>query len=219
MSKNKGRIILVLVVLVPVLWVLIWKTGEHKLKPVKIYGDEEMDGSFTPWIIPDFSFIDQNGDSVSLKNFENQVFVANFFYATCPTICPKMQNNVHLVVDKFKNNPAVAFISHTVNPEHDSVEVLKDYANRYGYPADKWEFVTGNKREIYRMAEDYYHVVSTQSDGEADFIHSTIAVLVDKDHRVRGMYETSSPAFYSEITAAIKALIKEYQLKENDKKQ
>lgn len=218
MAKYKSRIVILLLFLVPVFWILIWKTGEHVLEPAEIFGQEEMDGTFTPYIIPDFEFINQDSELISLSNFEDQIMVVNFFYATCPKVCPKMQNNVHLVVNKFKENPGVAFLSHTVNPEKDSIPVLKKYAEKYGYPTSKWQFVTGDKQSIYRMAEEHYRVVSTRSDGQADFIHSTMTVLIDKDRRIRGYFESiDNTAFYDELSNAIKAVLKEYRDKENVK--
>lgn len=219
-TLKKSRIFIVLLLVVPVIWILIWKAGEHFMTPPEIMGQEEMDGTFTPFIIPDFRFTNQDSQTVTLANFENQIMVVNFFYATCPKICPKMQNNVHLVVNKFRDNPAVAFLSHTVNPESDSVPVLNKYAEKYGYPSEKWQFVTGEKQEIYRMAENHYRVVSTKSDGQADFIHSTVTVLVDKERRIRGYFESiDNPAFYEELSGAIKALIKEDRDKDDGKKQ
>ena len=89
----------------------------------------------------------------------------------------------------FKDNPEVVFLSHTVHPEHDSVPVLEEYAKKYGYKNDKWYFVTGFKHEIYDLALNHYHAAAPSPDGRYDFIHSTMAFIVDKDKRMRGYYE------------------------------
>lgn len=214
MKNTRGKILLATLLLIPVLLFFLWRNAEERYTPLEIYGDIEMDGSRTPWTLRNFKLIDHQGDTLNLANFDNKIIVANFFYATCPSICPSMNNNLRLTVEKYKDNPEVVFISHTVNPEQDSVSALNEYAARYGYPASKWHFVTGSKQEIYDLAENHYHVVSAAEDGAHDFIHSTTIVLIDKEKRVRGYFESNNnPIFYKELKDGIRVLLAEYHKK------
>ncbi|MBI1305444.1 MAG: redoxin domain-containing protein [Bacteroidetes bacterium] len=210
MKLSRSQIYLAILFLAPVVIYFIWKGADERLTPLPVLGDTEMDETHTPWVVRDFTVTDQDSNVLSLADFNDKIVVANFFYATCPSICPRMNNNLHLVVEKFRKLDDVIFISHSVNPDHDSVPVLKKYSARYAYPTSKWHFVTGRKAEIYDLAENSYHVVAPSPDGEYDFIHSTQIVLLDKQHRVRGIFESNNnPTFYSELRDAIKALLAE----------
>ena len=214
MKNWKGKLIFFALFLVPIIFYVLWKNAEERYHPLEIFGETEMDGTKTPWTLRDFSLIDQNGDTVGLDDFKDKIIVANFFYATCPSICPRMNNNLRLAVDKFQNTEDVVFISHTVNPAQDTVEALRAYSQRYGYSSDKWKFLTGPKSEIYDLAQNHYHVVAPRPDGEYDFIHSTTIVLIDKEHRVRGYFESNeNPSFYKELRDGIHVLLVEYHHK------
>lgn len=215
MKQRRSRILLLLFVFLPLLFVLALKLGDHKLKPLPVYGDMQMDSTTAPWVIRDFKLVNHLGDTITRDSLDGKVVVVNFFYATCPEICPRMNSNVALVVNKFKKNPRVMFVSHTVNPEDDSVSVLKEYSEKFGnHPASKWQFVTGSKSEIYDLAEYYYHVVEPRPAG-VEYIHSTKTVLIDPDKHVRGFFETdNNPEFASELKAAVRAVIKEFHDKE-----
>lgn len=216
MKLKRSQIILILFLTIPLLFVLFLKFGDYKLKPLPVYGDMQMDSTSIPWVIRDFQLTNQDGNLITQDSLEGKVIVANFFYATCPKICPNMNSNLRLAVDKFKNNPRVVFLSHTVDPEEDSVEVLKDYAYRFGnYSTSKWQFLTGSKNEIYDLAEHYYHVVEPRPAG-VEFIHSSKVVIVDPDKHVRGFFESQeNPMFANEVKDAIRAVVKEFHDKEN----
>jgi len=216
LNKRKA-LILGLIVIGPILWGILWYRAEGKLKPLQIYGDQEMDGSTTPWVIPDFKLIDQNGDTVTKADLKDKIVVANFFYATCPEVCPRMNKEIQLVAYKFTQHPDVLFLSHSVNPEYDTASVLKEYSRRFNLPDDKWKFLTGSKREIYDLAENHYRAVAVKSDGADDFIHSTTVVLLDKEQRIRGFFESmDNPKFFNDVKGAIQVLIKEYKLQEDE---
>jgi len=140
--------------------------------------------------IADFSFVNQNGDTITQKNYEGKIYVADFFFTTCGSICPKMSTNLVDVQKAVLNNPKVMLLSHTVFPEVDSVSVLKAYAIKYGVVDSKWNLVTGDKKEIYTMARKSYLAVKLgRPDQLYDMVHTENFVLVDQKRRVRGFYD------------------------------
>lgn len=140
--------------------------------------------------IADFSFINQNGDTITQKNYEGKIYVADFFFTTCGSICPKMSTNLVEVQKAVINNPKVMLLSHTVFPEVDSVSVLKAYAIKYGVVDSKWNLVTGDKKEIYSMARKSYLAAKLgRPDQLYDMVHTENFVLVDQKRRVRGFYD------------------------------
>lgn len=140
--------------------------------------------------IADFSFINQNGKTITQKDYEGKVYVADFFFTTCQTICPKMTSNMAEIQKAFLNNPKVMLLSHSVLPDTDSVPVLKQYAIEKGVVDGKWNLVTGNKKEIYGIARKSYLAVKTGSPQELyDMVHTENFILVDTKRRVRGFYD------------------------------
>jgi len=140
--------------------------------------------------IADFSFVNQNGDTITQQNYEGKIYVADFFFTTCGSICPKMSTNLTEVQKAVLNNPKVMLLSHTVFPEVDSVSVLKAYAVKYGVVDSKWNLVTGDKKEIYKMARKSYLAVKLgRPDQLYDMVHTENFVLVDQKRRVRGFYD------------------------------
>jgi protein SCO1/2 len=140
--------------------------------------------------IDNFSFTNQNGKIVTQKDYEGKIYVADFFFTTCKTICPKMTNNMAWLQEQLKNNPKVLLLSHSVTPEIDSVSVLKEYAKSKGVIDAKWNLVTGNKKDIYYIARKSYLVVKTGKPEELyDMVHTENFVLVDAKKRVRGFYD------------------------------
>ncbi|MCW2119321.1 SCO family protein [Flavobacterium sp. 7A] len=140
--------------------------------------------------IADFSFINQNGDTITQKNYEGKIYVADFFFTTCTSICPKMSTNMTEVQKAILDNPKVMLLSHTVFPETDSVPVLKKYAIKYGVKDNKWNLVTGAKKDIYTMARKSYLAVKMGKPSELlDMVHTENFVLVDEKRRIRGFYD------------------------------
>ena len=203
--------ILATVLLGPLVWGLFWKLGKVSYYKLPVMGTVEMTGDTTPFLIPDFKFVDQNNDTITQKTFEGKIYVANFFFASCPDVCPKMNRNLHVVYDKFKNHPDVLFLSHTVHPEHDSVPVLAEYAKKMQADAHKWHFVTGRKKDIYELAENSYKAVAVQGDKPATFIHSEKLVLIDKEKHIRGIFDSQDFNEVKNLEDAIVILLKEYR--------
>ena len=140
--------------------------------------------------IANFSFTNQNGKTITQKDYEGKIYVADFFFTTCGSICPKMTTNLVEVQKAFINNPKVMLLSHTVFPEIDSVSVLKKYAIKNGVIDSKWNLVTGDKKQIYAMARKSYLAVKLGKPEELyDMVHTENFVLVDSKRRVRGFYD------------------------------
>lgn len=140
--------------------------------------------------IADFSLINQNGDTITQENYRDKIYVADFFFTTCPTICPIMTANLVEVQAALDNDPEVLLLSHSVTPEIDSVAQLKKYAIEKGVNDAKWNLVTGDKRQIYELARKSYLAVQEDGDGGPfDMIHTENFILVDKQRRIRGFYD------------------------------
>lgn len=159
-----------------------------------------------------FKLTNQDGRITSENNYRNKIYITDFFFVTCPTICPKMTDQMHRVYNEFKNNDDIMFLSHTVMPEADSVPVLKEYANKLKVNSDKWNFVTGDKKQIYNLARKTYFAAITEGDGGVnDFIHTENFVLVDKEKRLRGFYDGTSKKDVDRLIKDINALLYEYK--------
>lgn len=139
--------------------------------------------------IADFSFTNQNGKTITQKDYEGKIYVADFFFTTCPTICPIMTDNMVWLQDKIKDKPNVMLLSHSVTPDIDSVPVLKAYAEKKGVIDSKWNLVTGDKKDIYYIARKSYLAVKTSTTDELyDMVHTENFILVDSNGRIRGFY-------------------------------
>ncbi len=140
--------------------------------------------------IADFSLLNQNGDTITQENYRDKIYVADFFFTTCPTICPIMTANLVEVQAALANDPEVLLLSHSVTPEIDSVAQLKKYAIVKGVNDAKWNLVTGDKKQIYELARKSYLAVQEDGDGGLfDMIHTENFILVDKQRRIRGFYD------------------------------
>jgi protein SCO1 len=160
--------------------------------------------------IQDFTFVNQFNDTVSEKTIENKIFVADFFFATCQSICPKMSSQLVNVQTAFQSDSSVLILSHTVNPIHDTVDVLNGYAQSYKAIKNKWHFLTGNKKEIYDMARFSYLVNALEDDGTAEgFLHSELFILIDTKKRIRGMYDGTDSVAVAKLIADINLLKQE----------
>ena len=160
--------------------------------------------------IADFSFVNQNGDTITQKNYEGKIYVADFFFTTCGSICPKMTTNLADVQKAVLNNPKVMLLSHTVFPEVDSIPVLKAYAIKHGVVDSKWNLVTGDKKEIYTMARKSYLAVKLgRPDQLYDMVHTENFVLVDQKRRVRGFYDGTNKEEIKRLLDDIDFLSKE----------
>ena len=140
--------------------------------------------------IADFKLVNQNGDTITQDSYADKIYVADFFFTTCPSICPVMTANLAEVQNEFKNDNEVLLLSHSVTPEIDSVAQLKKYALEKGVIDQKWNLVTGDKKQIYELARKSYMAVMNDGDGGSyDMIHTENFMLIDKERRIRGYYD------------------------------
>lgn len=135
-----------------------------------------------------YTFTDQDNRPVDQEMFAEKIYVADFFFTSCPTICPIMKTQMLRVYEKYKDDERVLLLSHSIDPEHDTVEVLRDYGARLGIEADRWHLVTGNKEEIYKTAKLYGLAAMEDENAPGGFIHSGSFTLVDRQGRIRGYY-------------------------------
>src|SRR5690606_19744918 len=159
--------------------------------------------------IPDFSFLNQDSTIITNSAFNNKVSVANFFFTHCSSICPTMQRNLLKVYEKYKGDQHVAFLSHSIDFKYDSPSVLKSYAEKLGVTNDQWQFVTGSKKDIYSISEQY--LVFTKEDDAAPggYDHQSYLVLVDKDRHIRGAYDGTSDEQVAQLFTDLAILLQE----------
>lgn len=140
--------------------------------------------------IPNFSFLNQDSVMITQDLFKGKVYVADFFFTSCTTICPSMHRNLKAVYEDYKSNPEVMYLSHTIDFKYDKPSVLKKYANKLGVDTKKWQFVYGSKADIYNLAEkSYLTVVAEDSTATDGYMHQGWLVLIDKQKRMRGAYD------------------------------
>jgi protein SCO1 len=160
-----------------------------------------------------FSFVDQEGKTITNSDVKGKVYVVEYFFSTCKGICPRMNEDMTHVYQAFKGNNNVLILSHTVDPKHDTVPALKEYSLRFDADPKQWLFLTGDKKELYDMAR-YSYLISAQDDTtgvsiDKDFIHDNHYVLVDGDGRVRGFYDGLKMDEVNKLIADINTLLKE----------
>ncbi len=162
--------------------------------------------------IPDFAFVDQYADTVTAKTLAGKIYVADFFFTSCPTICPKMKVQLKRVFEKYKGNPEVMLLSHSIDPRHDTVPVLKEFASNLGITGQQWLFVTGDRDKIYDIGQNSY-MVTAQEDSSVPggVVHSGAFILVDKDRHIRGIYDGTTEAGVDKLMKDMDRLLAEYK--------
>ncbi|WP_417857839.1 SCO family protein [Xanthomarina gelatinilytica] len=162
--------------------------------------------------IADFSLTNQNGETITQNTYKDKIYVADFFFTTCQTICPIMTDHMAQIQKEIINDPDVMLLSHTVTPEIDSVAQLKKYALKKGVNDAKWNLVTGDKKQIYQLARKSYLAVKTDGNGDAyDMIHTENFMLIDKKRQIRGYYDGTNPEDITRLIADIETLKEEYK--------
>ena len=165
--------------------------------------------------IPDFEFTNQFNEKVTQKTLKNKIYVTEYFFTTCQSICPVMNTNLERVYKEFKDNPDFMIVSHTVDPEMDSVPILMEYAKKHGVISNKWIFLTGEKPKLYNLARKGYLLNAEEGTGDGDdFIHTQNFALIDKDKHIRGFYDGTDSLEINRLIQEIKLLVKEYDHKE-----
>ena len=163
--------------------------NDSKSDGLKIYGEREISGTDTVYHqIPDFTFINQDSQFVTNATFQDKIYVADFFFTSCTTICPRVKKQMMRIYEKYKDNDQILLLSHSIDTKYDTVGRLKRYADeQLGVSADKWHFVTGEKDKIYNIANDYFSVAIEDPTLPDGFDHSGYIILVDKKRRIRSM--------------------------------
>jgi protein SCO1/2 len=159
--------------------------------------------------VADFELINQNGKTITQNDYKDKIYVVDFFFTRCPSICPIMTNNMAILQSEFLKNDEVMLLSLSVTPQIDSIAVLRKYATEKGIIDSKWNVTTGNKKHIYELARKSYFAVVAQGDGGLqDFIHTPNFILVDKNKQIRGMYDGTDDEEIIRLVKDIKKLTK-----------
>lgn len=205
-----------LLVLAPILficWFFISKQENKPLRYLAYFGPKNASAQndTTYHSIPDFEFTNQYNEKVDQKTTQNKIYVTEYFFTTCHSICPIMNSNLERVYKTFKNDSSFLILSHTVDPETDSVPVLLQYAQLHGVDNKNWLFLTGSKKDLYGLARKGYLLNAEEGNGgEEDFIHTQNFALVDKERHIRGFYDGTDTAEISRLIEEIKLLEQDY---------
>ncbi len=189
-------------------------------KPLPIYNpsnfnpelvDKSLQNKTENHTVSDFNLINQNGETITQEAYKDKIYITDFFFTRCGSICPIMTDNMSKIQEVFLNDNDVMFLSLSVTPEIDSVSVLREYANNKGVVDSKWNVTTGDKKHIYNLARQSYFAVVEQGDGGLqDFIHTPNFILVDKERQIRGIYDGTNDNDIKQIIEDIKNLKSNY---------
>lgn len=220
----KKTVILISLLIIPVAVFLFLKAFGENRYTLPVYFPQSIDSTqiggrwqydTTYHKVPDFQLTSQQGKTVTQRDLDSSVYVASFFFTSCKGPCKDMSSQLVRVQEAFRNYPQVKIISYTVHPEHDSVEVLQQYAERFNADPNKWIFLTGQREQIYDLAQNGYYVVAQQAPGVlVDFIHSEQFLLIDPNKHVRGIYHGTNPADVDRLITEIGVLLDE--VKQNE---
>lgn len=207
------------ILLIPGIFYLLLIRGENRYRHLPVFGPRQAapvrvvgPADTIYHTVQDFSLIDQYGNALDGSMIRGKIVVADFFFATCKTICPDMSAQMRRVQKKFRNDGEVILLSHTVNPEKDTSEALLAYAEKYGAVRGKWYFATGDKKTLYGLAGKSYFITAAETEGgPEDFIHSEQLVLLDKESRIRGYYDGTDPDETNRLMDEIAVLKMEYK--------
>lgn len=216
-SKDTYYWLLLILPLVFVAWYFINKNEQKPIRTLPYFGQKNSvtTGDTTFHTVKPFYFVNQYNEKVTEETVKNKIYVTDFFFTTCQTICPIMSTELERVYKQFANRNDVLILSHTVSPEEDSVNVLMDYAKLHGVKDKKWLFLTGDKKQLYDMARQGYLLNAEQGNGdEDDFIHTQNFALVDKERHLRGFYDGTDSIEVTRLIADINLLLEEYAYKE-----
>lgn len=209
--------LLLLIPAIFITWYFISKKENKPIRHLAYYGPRRAlkVNDTTYHFIPPFEFTDQYNEKVTEETVKNKIYVTEYFFTTCGSICPIMNANLDKVYKLFKDEPDFMILSHTVDPETDSVAVLRDYAAEHNVKDKKWLFVTGDKPQLYEIARKGYLLNAEEGKGDAeDFIHTQNFALIDKARNIRGFYDGTDSLEVERLIREIKILLKEYAYKD-----
>ncbi|MFZ4262272.1 SCO family protein [Sphingobacterium sp. HJSM2_6] len=182
--------------------------GETTTVTNMVDGKEVVDSVYHT--IPDFSFLNQDSVLISQDFFKDKIYVANFFFTHCPSICPTMQRNLLKAYEKYKGNNKIAFLSHSIDFKYDQPYVLKDYATKLGVDNDQWQFVTGKKQDVYGISDKYMVFTKEDANVPGGYDHSSYLVIIDPARRIRGAYDGTNDEQVSKLLSDLDLILKEY---------
>lgn len=220
-SLKKILILVTILALPGFLYYLLQEKGKNRYRPLAIYGAKQPANTFHTYrrkkirdtiyhVIKDFKLVNQDGDSVSFPADTTKITVVNFFFTRCPTFCTNMNKQMASVVDVYRKNRLLKFLSISVDPEHDRPEILRKYADAYKPTSGKWDFLTGDQKEIFSLAREGFLVNALKDTTQAsNFIHSPMLILIDPKKRIRGYYDSGTKEQVSKLIDEIKLLITE----------
>jgi protein SCO1/2 len=210
---------LVLIPVIFVSWFFLKKKENAPIRYLAYFGPKNglKVNDTTYHYIPDFEFTNQYNQKVNQETVKNKIYVTEYFFTTCQSICPIMNTNLEKIYNEFKNDSDFLILSHTVDPENDSVPILRLYAEKHGATDSKWLFLTGNKSDLYKLARKGYLLNTEEGKGdETDFIHTQNFALIDKEGHIRGFYDGTDSLEIVRLIQEIKLLKKEYDFKKRN---
>ncbi len=230
-GKTLKRVVLIMVLVLPFLiyYIFVYSAEENFFVTLEYVGPQQStalnasgeDTETSYYKVPEWEYLTQDDSLLSNSELLGNIYLVNFFFTTCPSICPAMNYNVQQIQERFKNYKDFKIVSLSVDPEYDTVEALKEYENKIGARSGTWYFLTGNKEAIYHTAQDYFLSAMEDEDAEGGFLHSQNLVLVDWNGHIRsgrddqgnlkGVYDGLSPKSIEDLKSDIKVLIAEYE--------
>ena len=217
MFKDKYYWLLLLVPAVFIAWFFYSKKEMKPIRTLAYFGQKnKLQNNDTNYhSVPPFFFINQFNQKVTEQTVQGKIYVSDFFFTTCQSICPVMSTQLERVYKKFKTRNDFLILSHTVNPETDSVKQLAEYAKLHGVNDEHWLFLTGEKKHLYELARKGYLLNAEEGNGdEDDFIHTQNFALVDKEKHLRGFYDGTDSLEVARLIIEIQVLLDEYAFKE-----
>lgn len=189
--------------------------GPEHPERLPVLGQREfVDGDTVYHRIPDFRFVNQDSQAVTNETFAGKAYVVDFFFTSCPTICPKVKKEMLRVYDRFEGEEDLRFLSHTIDVKRDTVGRLRSYAENLGVSSDRWHFVTGDKDQIYEIADDYFSIVLEDSTVAGGFDHSGRLILIDENRHIRAFCNGTEPEEVDHFMEDIERLLREMKEEE-----
>lgn len=182
--------------------------NDHKSLPY-LGNQEIINGDTIKHIVPDYLLTDQDSQQIRLSGMGDKIYIADFFFTSCPSICPKVQKQMLRIYDKYKDDNRVMLLSHTIDQRHDSVSVLNRYAHNLGVNTEKWKFLTAEKDSIFYLADQYFVSVVDDPSAPKGFDHSGRIILLDKERHVRGFCEGTDPNSVTKFFTTVDQLLSE----------
>ncbi len=208
--KFSGHILLLFTIIITPALLFQCNKNDDELPILGPY--ERIDGQKHYYQVPDFQLYDQFGDTLTAATFENSLRIVDFFFISCPSICPKMQAEMQRINNAFFDKTQLQFISHSIDTKRDTIERLAKYANHLGVKkSDNWHFVTGQQDEIFDLADDYFNIVIEDASAPGGYNHSGRIVLVDKEGYIRAFANGLKPEEVSQLILKIEQLLKSYE--------